>query len=273
MPVSKKVTDRITAQVKRYQAVLADAKNRDISESDTVVIIGDILADVFGYKKYVEITTEFAIRGTFVDLATKVGDDVRFLVEGKAIGVPLKDAHVKQAIDYGANHGIEWIILTNGASWRVYKIHFRQPIDKSLIFDFDLLQSNARNPSVVECFENLSREGFTKSSMTALFQAKQITSKFSLAALLLSEPMLTALRREVRRLFSGIRIEEETLKTILEQDVLKREVVDSEEARQALDLLRRALKSAARTKGKDEPKVVIAAPPEPPTEAAATEGP
>jgi hypothetical protein len=51
MAISKKVTDRIAAQLKRYQPTLADAKNRDISESDTVVIIVDMLSDVFGYRK------------------------------------------------------------------------------------------------------------------------------------------------------------------------------------------------------------------------------
>ena len=138
MAVSKRVTDRIIAQLKRYQPVLADAKSRDISKSDTFNIVRDLLGDAFGYNKFIEVTSEFAIRGTFVDLAVKVGEEVRFLIEGKAIGVDLKDSHVKQAIDYGANHGIEWIVLTNAARWRVYKIQFRQPIDKSLIFDLDL---------------------------------------------------------------------------------------------------------------------------------------
>src|SRR5579872_2150282 len=114
MAISKRVIDRIAMQLKRYQVILADAKNRDISESDTVVIVGDMLSDVLGYKKYTEIATEFAIRGTHVDLAVKIGEDIRFLVEAKAIGVLLKDTHVKQAIDYGANHGIEWVILTTG---------------------------------------------------------------------------------------------------------------------------------------------------------------
>jgi len=95
MAISKKATERIIQQLKKYQGILADAKDRDISESDTVVIIADILSDVFGYKKYVEITTEFAIRGTYVDLAVKVGNEVRFLVEAKAVGVALKDLHVK----------------------------------------------------------------------------------------------------------------------------------------------------------------------------------
>jgi len=205
MGISKRVTDRLSTQLKRYQAILTDAKSRDISESDTVNIVRDMLADVFGYNKFVDVTSEFAIRGTYVDLAVKVGEELRFLIEGKAIGAELKDAHVKQAIDYGANHGIEWIVLTNAVVWRAYKIHFRQPIDKSIIFEFDLLQTSPRSSELLDCFGSLTREGFTKSSMAALFQQKQATSRFSLAAILLSEPLITALRRELRRLFPDSR--------------------------------------------------------------------
>jgi hypothetical protein len=255
MAISKRVVERITTQLKRYQGVLSDAKNRDISESDTVVIIGDMLADVLGYKKYIEITTEFAIRGTYVDLAVKEGDDVRFLIEAKAIGVALKDAHVKQAIDYGANHGIEWVILTNGICWRIYKIHFRQPIDKSLVADLDLLQTSPRDPQMIECLGNLSREGFAHSSMTALYQRQQVTSKFSLASLLLSAPMIAALRKELRRVFPGIRVEDDFLHSALANEVLKRELVESEEAKQAADVLKKAVRSAARTKAKGESDV------------------
>ena len=46
---------------------------------------------------------------------------------------------------------------------------------------------------------------------------------------------------------------------ILQQDVFKREVVDSHEARRALDILKRALKTAARAKTKEEGKAATAA--------------
>ena len=187
MTISKRVISRIAEGIKKYQPILVEARRRDISESDTVVVIGDMLTDLLGYRKYVEITTEFAIRGTYVDLAVKVGEDVRFLVEAKAIGVDLKDQHVKQAIDYGANQGIEWVILTNGVVWRVYKINFQQPIDKSLIFELDMLAVTPRNKEVAECLGSLSREGFTQSSMTALLQQRQATGKFSVAAVLMSD--------------------------------------------------------------------------------------
>jgi hypothetical protein len=248
MAVPKKALDRIAGQLKRYQNVLAAAKARDISESDTVVIIADMLSDIFGYAKYTEVTTEFAIRGTYVDLAVKVGAEVRFLIEAKAIGVDLKDSHVKQAIDYGANHGIEWVILTNGIVWRIYKIHFRQPIDKSMVFDLSLLEVTGRSPQLLDCFGNLSREGFTASSMAAVFQQQQATSKFSLAAALMTETMISALRRELRRAFPGLKVEEDQLLSVLQNDVLKREVVDSDEAKLAITALKKAMRSAERGK-------------------------
>lgn len=250
MAVPKKALDRIAGQLKRYQNVLAAAKARDISESDTVVIIADMLSDIFGYAKYTEVTTEFAIRGTYVDLAVKVGSEVRFLIEAKAIGVDLKDNHVKQAIDYGANHGVEWVILTNGIVWRVYKIHFKQPIDKSVVFDLNLLDVTGRSPSLLDCFGNLSREGFTASSMAAVFQQQQATSKFSLAAALMTETMISALRRELRRAFPGLKVEEEQLLWVLQNDVLKREVVDSDEAKLAVTALKKAMRSAERGREK-----------------------
>lgn len=250
MALSKKVTERITTNLKRFQTILSEAKNRDISESDTVVILGDMLAELLGYKKYVEITTEFAIRGTYVDLAVKVGEDVRFLIEAKAINVDLKDNHVKQAIDYGANHGIEWVVLTNGAVWQVYKIHFKQPIDKSLIFEVDLLNTSAKNAQLLECFGTLSREGFTQSSMTAFFQQQQATSKYSLGVLFTTENVLAALKKELKKISPSLKVDDAFLRHTIQNDVLKRELVDSEEANAAAETIKKACKPAPKPRTK-----------------------
>jgi hypothetical protein len=258
MAISRKVTERIVQQLKRYQLFLAEAKNRDINESDTVVIIADMLADILGYKKYVEITTEFAIRSTYVDLAVKVGQELRFLIEAKAVGVALKDFHIKQAIDYGANQGVEWVILTNGIVWQIYKIQFRQPVDKLLIYEVDLLSVNSKNIQVIESFGNLSREGFTSSSMAVFCQQQQATSKFSLAAIILSPPILQALKKELRRVSSSIKIEDDYLKSILQNEVLKREVVESDEAKHAVDFLKKSTKALIKTKEKIQASKTVA---------------
>src|SRR5688500_2858264 len=113
MSLPKKVCERISSGVKRMLPILEQQRTRDVSEADTVTLVKDLLADVFGYDKYADITSEVAIRGTYCDLGIKHDDKLAKLVEVKAIGTALNDRHIKQAVDYAANQGIEWVILTN----------------------------------------------------------------------------------------------------------------------------------------------------------------
>jgi hypothetical protein len=246
MAISSKVAARISLQMKRYQTILLAIQKRDVSEADTVTVINDILADVCGYDKYHQVTSQYAIRGTFVDLAVKVDEDIRFLIEVKAIGIELKDIHVKQAIDYAANQGIEWVILTNGAVWRVYKVHFGQPIEKILVCEVDVLKSSAKSDDVVECFGNLSKEGFSKGTMAELLHQKQVTNKFTVAAMLLSDEVLDGLRKEIRRLGSGVRVDIEYLRNLLSEEVLKRDLIDGDEAKAAAQNVKKLQRMAAK---------------------------
>jgi predicted type IV restriction endonuclease len=52
----------------------------------------------------------------------------------KAIGLELRDQHVKQATDYAANQGCGWVALTNGIVWRAYKVSFTKPIEHELVW-------------------------------------------------------------------------------------------------------------------------------------------
>jgi hypothetical protein len=247
--LSAKVSARITTQLKKYQSILASLQKRDVSEADTVTVINDMLAEICGYDKYLHITSQYAIRGTYVDLAVKVDEEIRFLIEVKAIGIELKDAHVKQAIDYAANEGIEWVVLTNGAQWRVYKVHFGQPIEKILVCELDAIGTSARSPDALECFGNLSREGFSKGSMAEFLLQKQVTNKFTVAAVLQTDFILEVLRREIRRMSSGVKVEVDYLRSLLREEVLKRDLVDGDEAKAALQNIRRLQRAATRKKG------------------------
>lgn len=263
MGVSAKVSARIATQVKRYQGVLSAIQKKDISEADTVTVINDILADVCGYDKYHEVTSQYAIRGTYVDLAVRVDDDIRFLIEVKAIGIELKDIHVKQAIDYAANEGIEWVVLTNGAVWRVYKVHFGQPIEKILVCEVDLIALSAKSDEILECFGNLSREGFSKGTMADLLHQKQITNKFTVAALLISDDVLDDLRKEIRRLGSGVKVDVDYLRSLLTNEIIKRDLIDSEEAKAAAQNVKRLQRTASRKKsssGREPEEKPIVAP-------------
>jgi hypothetical protein len=242
MAIPARVAERLAAGVKRFQPILSSARSRDVNESDTSMIVTDVLADVFGYDKYSEVTRELCIRGTFCDLATRIDGKFQMLIEVKAIGLELKDAHVKQAVDYAANQGIEWVALTNGNLWKVFRVVFAKPIDAELVLDIDLLALNPKSADDLESVYLLTRESMLKSGLYAYHDHLQATNKFYLAAVVLSDAVLDTVRRELRRL-SDAKIEVEDLREALKLEVIKREVIEGEKA----DVAR---KKVARSAGK-----------------------
>ena len=228
--IPKKVIERFVKSVPRFQKVLQIAKDRDVNESDTVSVLKDILGEVLGYNKYLEVTSEFAIRGTYCDLAIKIDDKIQFLIEAKAIGIELKDNHVKQAIDYGANHGVQWVILTNGIEWRVYRIRFEQPINFDIVCTFNFLALKPKSKKDQEYLFILSKEGLSKNARDNFYEKVQSVNRYVLGNLILNEPVLATIRRELRKLADGIKIDVPEIEDIIRTQVLKREIMEGEEA-------------------------------------------
>jgi hypothetical protein len=74
-------------------------------------------------------------------------------------------------------------------------------------------------------------EGFSKGLICDLLQQKQVTSKFAVASVLLGNSIVEELRRKLRRLSPGLRIDVDAWRTTtLAEHVMKRELIDSEEA-------------------------------------------
>jgi predicted type IV restriction endonuclease len=252
--IPKKALERFIKAVPKFQKVLQVAKDRDVNEFDTVSVINDVFAEVFGYDKYLEVTREVAIRGTYCDLALKVDDKIQFLIEAKAIGIDLKDTHMRQAVDYGANHGIQWGVLTNGIDWRVYRIRFEQPISSDLVCDFDFLALNPKDEKDQECLFILSKEGLSKNVRDDFYDKAQSVNRYVIGNLILSEPILSLIRRELKRLSEGVKIGADEVEAIVRSQVLKREVVEGDEAEAAKARVNKFYKkSAARPRKATEP--------------------
>jgi hypothetical protein len=238
--VPSKVAARLSAGIKRFQPIIASAKSRDANESDTVIIVTDMLSEVFGYNKYSEITSECSIRGTWCDLAIKIDGTFEYLIEVKAIGLDLKDSYTKQAVDYSANQGTDWVLLTNAEIWRIYRITFAKPILSELVLEINFSALNPKKISDIELLYNLSREGLMKSALGEFHTQQQALSRFFMGALVVSNPVLEVLRRELRRISPDVRIDLQQIRSVLMSEVLKREVVESEKAEEARKKIARA---------------------------------
>jgi len=199
-----------------------------------------MLSEVFGYDKYSEITSECSIRGTWCDLAIKIDGTFEYLIEVKAIGLDLKDSYTKQAVDYSANQGTDWVLLTNGEIWRIYKVTFAKPIVSDVVLEINFSDLSSKKSGDIELLYNLTREGWMKSALGEFHTQQQALSRFFMGALVVSNPVLEVLRRELRRISPDVRIGLEQIKSVLTNEVLKREVVESEKAEEARKKINRA---------------------------------
>jgi predicted type IV restriction endonuclease len=228
MKIYKTASNRLIKEIPKYQKILKKAQARDVNESDTVTIIADMLSDVFGFDKYNEITSEQAIRGTFCDLAIKLNDKVKYLIEVKAVGIDLKETHLRQAINYGVRSGIQWVLLTNGINWEIYKVKFNQPIGHELVCNFDFTKLNPRKTEDQEKIYLLCKEGTTSAAIDDYVEHVQMVNRFMIGAISITQAVLNIIRKELRRISPGLKVTEEEIKSILVSEVIKREVLEND---------------------------------------------
>jgi hypothetical protein len=254
--IPTKVESRIKDALRRFQPVVEQAKARDVGEADTSTLVKDILAELFGYDKYSEITAEYQIKSTYCDLAMKVDGKLAVLVEVKALNTELKEHHVKQAVDYAANQGVEWVILTNAQNWQVYRVTFAQPISHELLMNLQFGVLSHKSDADLESLFLLSREAQGKSLLDEYHEQRMALSRYSIGAVILSEPVLSVLRRELKRMSPDVRIEIEEIEQVLVEELLKRDVLEGEKA---VEAKRRLAKCAAKLLRKVEKTEVIPA--------------
>lgn len=249
--IPKKFQDRVAQRLKHFQTITASHRKRDVSEADTVTVIKDILADIFGYDKYDEVTSEYQIRGTFCDLAIKIGSKVRYLIEAKSAGTELNESHLRQALQYGASEGIEWVILTNSIDWRVFRVVFGQPVSQEEVVSFSLAEMHHGDEEHLEKMFLLAREAISSDVMAAYHERAQLLNKYTIAQVLLSDSIISNIRRDLRRMFDDLKVDKDQVYTLLHAEIIKREVLEGDKATVAASKIKRALKKLERSAEKN----------------------
>lgn len=257
MKIAKKSQERIVSGLKKYQPIVRKLAERDISEADTVTVIKDMLTDIFGYDKYTELTSEQQIRGTFCDLAIRVEGKIHYLAEVKSAGTNLNDNHLRQAVNYGAHQGIEWVLLTNGIIWKIFRIKFGQPIDWEEVYQFDMGAISSRSQDDLAKLYMLCRESISTDALQAFHKQAQILNRYVIAELLQGDAVVGTVRKELRRLFDGLKVTDEELRILLTNDLIKRDTLDGDAPKAAKALLKKAAGSLARKAAKADQQIKL----------------
>jgi len=202
---------------------MQDLLARDANESDTRLLVNDILSDLLGYDKYSELTTEYMVRGEYADYAIRIDQQTIAFVEVKRVATQLNQKHLRQIEMYGVNEGVEWLILTNAQSWQVYRLIPGMPVTIDLVLDVDLLGDGETLTKKADKLSYLHREFMRRDVLDAVWKAVAATAPKKLAEVVLSDSVLAEASRELRRQ-TGHRIDAADLGRALRDSVIRPEL-------------------------------------------------
>jgi predicted type IV restriction endonuclease len=213
--------DRLRASIRRFSKPLADMIQRDANEGDTRLLVTDFLCDALGFDKFEHLTTEYLVKGEFADYGIRLDKQLVAFLEVKRVTTKLGVKHLRQVEMYAVNEGVEWIILTNGNEWQVYHLTGGLPITIDLVMTVSLLDEAPLSEKVNQLFY-LTRESLRRRQIDDLWLARRATSPKSLGSAILSEPVVTAIRKELRRA-TGHNVEATELVKLLKNTVMRAE--------------------------------------------------
>lgn len=247
----QKARERIQKSLRRFQRIIERARENGANESDTRLIVTTVLGDALGWDTFEHVTGEHRIKANYADFAIRQGKDLLAIIEVKAVGTTLGPKHLYQAVSYAANEGVEWVWLTNGCDWQIYRVIFGKPVDYDLAFQVSICDPEMKPKDKVELLYLLSFEAQRAHELDAYYQKKAALSGGRAARVLLNEKMLRTLRAELRAATGHLATLEE-IATILVEEVIRPEVLGDDTARlvrKAAALGRSAKRNAAKAAG------------------------
>lgn len=132
MPDLVEVLRRADKWLDRYES-----QGRAVGEANTKAGLVEPILEGLGWdiQNPDEVHREYRRRSVDnpVDYALLLLRIPRLLVEAKGIGEHLDDPKwANQTIAYATAAGVEWVVLTNGAEWRIYNSHATVPLEQKL---------------------------------------------------------------------------------------------------------------------------------------------
>jgi hypothetical protein len=211
--LTKSKQRQLFSSLKDYHRQYLKKANPDLDESGTRIMINSFLTEVLGFTPIEEVRTEYAIRGTYADYVVQLKGVQHFLVEVKALSISLSEKHLRQAVNYGANEGIEWALLTNGRQFDFYKILFTKPIEERKVFTIDLSDiSQLKNN--VNTIQFLTKFSLTNKGLDQLWKRCVALDPKTIAGLLQNKPVINFLKRVLKSKYKNNFSEEEIIHSI-----------------------------------------------------------
>ena len=116
--------------------------------------------------------------------------------------------------------------------------------------ELNFLELKTRSQGDLDKLYILCKEGLKKNAIDDFANHKMVVNKYFVSAILQSEAVSDLVRKELKKIDSTIKAEEEEVAAIIQNDIIKRELIDSLEAKDAAGKYDKLIKKALKDKGK-----------------------
>ena len=223
--LSKNKILKFTQSIKDYKKRFLDKPLGDLDESGTRLLINHFLTEMLGYETLSEVKTEYMIKGTYADYVIQIGGKRHFLVEVKALSLNLSSNHLRQSINYGANEGIDFVLLTNGIVFELYKVLFEKPISHELIFSLNL--SELTNLKIIaDQLQYLHKDEVLKKGLDILWDRHSAISPKNLSKLLFSDEVVKFLKKELKKKYN-IKFDEVVIENAVKRIAMESVIIEN----------------------------------------------
>ena len=157
----------IISCIEQLRLKLDRHRKEDLKEYPTRTIFIDPLLHALGWdvRDPDEVQLEYpTIDGKSVDYAPKVNRKAILFIEAKSLNDPLTDVKsITQVVGYAANAGVDWCILTNGVTYKVYRSTEKAEAPDKLLFEVSIDPKESEGKPVQQIAERFNR--FSRDTM------------------------------------------------------------------------------------------------------------
>lgn len=192
----------------------------------------DVLRQVLDYPNE-DIDTEYSALGQKIDIVLKNDGKVFMVIECKQMKSKLGTNVVNQGVNYATSKSADWVVVTNGHVWRLYRVIPVKGTDPLAVrvFDISLLDADGVSEADVENFYMLTKRAIFKGETEKMYHEVECLSHQSMVSAITSQTVVKSLRRALLQSYkksSGQRLkfELEDVATRLRELLLPQDLSD-----------------------------------------------
>ncbi len=136
--------------------------------------------------------------------------------------------------------------------WEIHRVTLDEKVQSDKLFTIDFTDINPRQKEQQELLFLLCKAGVQKDLIDDFYQYRQSVNRYTIGALLTSDAVTNVVRRELRKLKPGIKVEANEISELIKNEVIKRDALQSEAGIEAVKQVTKFIKKQEREKAKSK---------------------